>query len=173
VVKLVALSPCDGLLPLSEGGVTVTEVAIDTLMSVAPYAGHHDKVSAALQTQVGAKLPPVGRRGGAVTWAGHGAWMVADAVSLDGMAAVTDQSDAWAIVRIDGPAAEDVLARLVPIDLRASVFAENHVAKTMLSHLSVTITRVASDAFEVMVMRSMAGTLVHDLATAARGVALR
>jgi sarcosine oxidase subunit gamma len=68
---------------------------------------------------------------------------------------------------------EDVLARLVPVDLRANVFKMNHVAKTMLGHMSVTIVRTGAEAFEIMVMRSMAQTLVHDLDVAMRGLAAR
>ena len=98
--------------------------------------------------------------------------MVAAKVAPEG-AAVTDQSDAWAVVALEGDAAEAVLARLVPVDLRVAVFAVGHVAKTMLAHLSVTITRTGQATFEIMVMRSMAKTLVHDLEVAARGLSLR
>lgn len=173
MVSLISLSPCAGLLPLSEGGVTVTEVPVDRLWSVAPFAGQQKAVSAALKDQLGVTLPTVNRRGGAVTWFGHGTFLVAGDVALDGLAAVTDQSDAWATVRIAGQRAEDVLARLVPVDLRAAVFKTNHSARTLLGHLSVAITRVGPDAFEVMVMRSMAVTLVHDLQVALRGVVAR
>ena len=72
-----------------------------------------------------------------------------------------------------GTSAEDVLARLVPVDLRAGVFKKNHVAKTMLGHMAVTITRTDTATFEIMVMRAMARTLVHDLDIAMRGVAAR
>ncbi|MGJ8621429.1 MAG: sarcosine oxidase subunit gamma [Yoonia sp.] len=150
----------------------MSEVPIETLMSVAPFAGQHAAVATVLQDQTGAGLPAPNRRDGPVTWFGHGVWMVSDAVTLDG-AAITDQSDAWAVVKVQGETAEDVLARLVPIDLRAVAFGENDVAKTMLGHMSVTITRIGADAFEIMVMRSMAGTLVHDLSVAQQGVALR
>lgn len=173
MVKLIALTPCTNLLPIAHGALTVTEVLPDRLMSVAPYAGQSKATSAKLKEQVGAALAAVNRRAGAVTWFGHGAWLVAGDVALDGLAAVTDQSDAWAVVMLSGAGAEDVLARLVPVDLRAQVFKVNHVAKTMLGHMSVTITRSGADAFEIMVMRSMARTLVHDLDVAMRGLAAR
>lgn len=172
VAKLIALSPCEGLLPVTIGGVTVTEVLPEALTSVAPFKGQKAAVSEALKAEIGAGLPAVGRRAGGVTWFGHGVWMVAGRVAPAG-AAVTDQSDAWAVVEIKGAGVEDVLARLVPIDLRASVFQKNHAAKTMLAHLSVTIVRTGPDAFEIMTMRSMAKTLVHDLEVAMRGVAAR
>ncbi len=173
MANLIALTPCAGLLPVTHGDVTVTEIVMDRLTSVAPFAGQNKVASAKLKEQVGHGLSAVGQRSGAVTWFGHGTWMVRGAVTLDGLAAVTDQSDAWAVIAINGASVEDVLARLVPIDLRVSVFNEGHVAKTMLSHLSVTIVRSGPDAFEIMVMRSMAQTLVHDLDVAMRGVAAR
>ena len=40
--------------------------------------------------------------------------------------------DGWACVRLDGSAAEDVLARLVPVDLRGSVFKRGHTARAQL-----------------------------------------
>ncbi len=173
VAKLIALSPCSDLLPLEVSGIVVTEVRVDRLTSVAPFNGMAKAASASLKDQVGAVLPAPNRCSGAVTWFGHGVWMVAGAVSLDGLAAVTDQTDAWAVIHIDGQGVEDVLARLVPVDLRGPVFKKNHVTKTMLGHMSVTITRVGSRGFEIMVMRSMAATLVHDLHVAMRGVGLR
>ena len=173
MAKLIALTPCADLLPLEDGGVVVTEVSVDRLSSVAPFKGKSNAVSDSLKAQIGAALPAANRRAGPVTWFGHGVWMVAEAVSLDGLAAVTDQSDAWAVLQIEGARVEDVLARLVPVDLRGNVFKENHVAKTMLGHMSVTLSRVGPQKFEIMVMRSMAATLVHDLQVAMCGVAAR
>ena len=172
MASLIALTPCAGLLPLTVGGITITEAVTEVLTSVAPFKGQKTAVSDALKAQIGSGLPAVNRRAGPVTWFGHGIWMVAGAVSVDG-AAVADQSDAWAVVEISGEGVEAVLARLVPLDLRASAFKKGHVAKTMLAHLSVTIVRTDVDSFEIMAMRSMAKTLIHDIETAARGVAAR
>ncbi|WP_340421847.1 sarcosine oxidase subunit gamma [Yoonia sp. GPGPB17] len=173
MAKLIALTPCAGLLPIVHGGVEVTEVLPERLMSVVPYSGQSKATSAKLKTQVGAGLSAVNRRSGAVTWFGHGTWVVAGDVALEGLAAVTDQSDAWAVVQISGAGVEEILGRLVPVDLRLQVFKKNHVAKTMVGHMSVTITRTGADVFEIMVMRSMAQTLVHDLDVAMRSMAAR
>lgn len=172
MADLTAKTPCAGLLPLDMAGISLQEVTPAALTSVAPFHGQAKAVSAALKKAVGAGLPATGRREGAVTWFGDGLYLVTGQVSLDG-AAITDQSDAWAVVEIAGPGVEDVLARLIPIDLRASDFAEGAVARTMLAHLSVAIIRSGPRAFEIMVMRSMAATLVHDLKTAMQGVAAR
>lgn len=172
MADLIALTPCAGLLPLAHGRVEAVEVLPVRLTSVAPFAGQEAAVSAQLEAQVGAGFAAPNRRSGAVTWFGHGTWLVAGDVVLDG-AAVTDQSDAFAVVQLSGARAEDVLARLVPVDLRGKVFKTNHVAKTMLGHMAVTIIRTGPDSFEIMAMRSMAKTLVHDLEVAMRAVAFR
>lgn len=169
VAKLIALTPCAGLLPIAHGGVQVTEVLYDRLTSVAPFRGQEKAVAAALTDGLAA----MNRRKGAVTWFGHGTWLIVGDVAADGLAAVSDQTDAWAVVTVSGAGVEDVLARLVPVDLRKGLFKKNHVAKTMLGHMSVTIVRTGADAFEIMVMRSMAQTLVHDLDVAMRTVAVR
>ena len=163
MVELTALTPCDGLLPLTIGTVTLDEVRYDRITSVAPFAGQ----------DVSAVLPSMNQRSETAIWAGHGVWMVLGDAPEGVHAATTDQSDAWAIVRLSGADAEAVLARLVPVDLRAVQFPEGSVAKTMLAHLSVSVSRVGADAFEIWAMRSMAKTLVHDLEVAMTSVAAR
>lgn len=177
MVKLIPLTPCAGLLPMTVGTISLTEVVLDQVTSIAPYAGKDKQVSAALKDQIGVGLPGVGRslrKGDAlIQWAGHRTWFLRAAASLDGLAAVTDQSDAWAIAELAGAGAEDVLARLVPVDLRAGTFKKGHTARTLLGHMNVLITRTGPQAFQIMAMRSMAGTLVHELEQAMTGVAAR
>lgn len=173
MARLIALTPGADLLPISEGGIALTEVVVDRLFSVAPFHGKNKATSDALKAQCGAALPAVNRRRETATWFGHGTWIVAGDVTLDGLAAVTDQSDAWVVIAVTGAGVEHVLARLVPVDLRRAVFKKNHVAKTMLGHMSVTIIRTGPAAFEIMAMRSMAATLVHELEVAVRGVISR
>jgi heterotetrameric sarcosine oxidase gamma subunit len=174
VARLVALSPCAGLLPLTAGSVTLSEVLPEAITSVAPFTGREAAVSAALQASVGAEFPAPNRwTGGAtrIVWTGPGQAMALGARVAPEGAALTDQSDAWAAMRLEGAGAEAVLARLVPVDLRRAQFPEGHAARTLLHHMTCTIMRVDEAAFEIMVFRSMAGTAVHHLETAMRSVA--
>lgn len=177
MARLIALGAFGDLLPVQLGDVTCTEVVREALFSIAPYRGQQKAVSAALKSQLGLTLPPVGRRKVAgdviCQWHGHEAWIVSAAVTLDGLAAVTDQSDGYATLEIAGAGVEAVLARLVPLDLRSAAFKPGHTARSLLGHLPVSITRTGAQAFEVMVMRSMAASLVHDLQEAMTGVAAR
>ena len=84
---------------------------------------------------------------------------------------MTDQSDGWAVMRLEGAGARDVLARLCPLDLRAPVFKRGHTARSLLGHMNASITRVGVNAFEIMVFRSMANTAVHELNEAMKSVA--
>lgn len=86
-------------------------------------------------------------------------------------AAVTDQSDAWCCVEIVGAAVCEVLARVTPLDTRA--MKRGHTARTLVQHINVVLTCTGKDRFEIMAMRSMAKTLVHDLERAMTGVAAR
>lgn len=177
MARLIALGAFGDLLPLQAGDVTCTEVVRETLFSVAPFRAQQKAVSAALKSQLGLTLPALGRRKAAgdviCQWNGHDAWIVSAQVALDGFAAVTDQSDGYATLEIAGASVEEVLARLVPLDLRSTSFKVNHTARSLLGHLPVSITRTGPQAFEVMVMRSMAASLVHDLQVAMTGLAAR
>lgn len=175
-LKLEALSPCAGLLPLKIGKTRAEETVVAAITSLSPFAGQEAAVSKALKKQVGAALPDTGQtRGGGgvrIVWAGRHQFMVLGAV-LDPIkgAAMTDQTDAWACAALEGAGARDVLARLVPIDLRDAAFPEGAAARTLLGHMSCVLTRTGPDRYDVMVFRSMARTLVHDLKEAMETVA--
>lgn len=173
MVDIIVKKPCEGLLPVTAGTSTLTEVNIADAWSIAPFDGRRDATAAALK-KLGLSLPGVGEyvENGekSILWIGDGQWLVFGIADLPPLpAAVTNQSDGWACVRIDG-AAIDVLARLAPVDLR---HAEGHVLRTLVGHMSAIVIGRSGGVFDVMVMRSMAATLVHELTVAAKGVAAR
>jgi heterotetrameric sarcosine oxidase gamma subunit len=79
---------------------------------------------------------------------------------------VTDQSDGHFLVRVKGPHAREILAKLVPIDLHESVFAPDAVAITLAAHIGIKIWR-EEDGFVVACFRSFAAALHHTLLEAA------
>lgn len=180
MADLIAKSPCAGLLPVSHGAVTLSELDMTTLTSLAPFKGQEEALSAALKAAHGMEFPAInratGKEGARAVWFGQGQAMLigpAPDAALGKHAAVTDQSDAWALVRLEGEGSEDVLARLVPVDMRRVAFKRGHTARTQLQHMMVSVTRTGDNAFLILAFRSMAKTLVHDLETAMRGVAGR
>ena len=172
MVDLIAKTPAAGLLPVTHGSVTLRELALERMTSVAPFNGQQKAVSAALKTALGAGLPDTGRllagKTGDVIWAGQGLYFVTGARLGDMPAALSDQSDAWCAVALEGAGALDVMARACPLDLRA--MDEGDTARSLLFHMNAVIIR-RSDGFDLMVFRSMAKTLVHELATVMRSVA--
>jgi len=181
VIELRPQSPCAGLdLPLECGGVRLKEVAPEQLTAIAPYRGQDRALSAALKAAHGMPAPAPNRTTGdtdaRALWFGQRLILLAGPAPDPGLArhaALSDQSDGWATVRLEGAGARDVLARLVPLDLRPVTFACGHTARTDLRHMAASVSRLQETAWQIMVFRGFAGTLVHDLKSAMQAVAAR
>lgn len=178
--NLTPTSPCAGLLPMTIAGLCLDEVDLGCLTSIAPFAGQQTVVSAAIEKSHGCGFPPPNRsfhKGAArMIWFGRDIALLAGTVPsprLYAVAAVTDQSDAWACVTLTGKGGEDVLARLVPVDLRPRHFETGHTCRTLLGHMQASITRLADDRILILVFRSMALTLVEEVQAAMEAVATR
>lgn len=178
--NLVAKSPCAELLPLTVGGTTAIEMDAGAMTMLSPRKGRADALNKAMQAGYGLGYPAPNSAGVSgdvrAIWFGHSSAMLVGAVPDEGLsqnAALVDQSDAWAVVRLEGAGAEDVLARLVPVDLRLVSFPVGATARSKIGHMSGSVTRVGEDAYWLMVFRSMAETLVHDLKSAMEAVAAR
>lgn len=147
-----------------------------TLASLAAAKGKREALAAAIQEKYGVMLPSTPQRvegnGIAILWAGPDQWLVmAERTNgrdlevelkpvVAGLAAVTDQTDARAILRISGPRAREVLAKGVPIDLHPRVFAPGSVAITHASHIGVILWQLdAAPTYELAVFRSFAQSL--------------
>ena len=177
--KLVAKSACAGLLPLTIGGAQITDVSPSHITSLAPYSGQEPAMSKALKAAHGLTLPSANEttENGAMraVWGGSHVYLLGGAPdpALATYAALTDQTDAWSVVKLQGKTVQAVLARLVPLDVRLAQFPVGRAVRTKLVHLSVSLVRVSEDAFVIMTFRSMAKTLVHDIQEAMTTVAAR
>jgi sarcosine oxidase subunit gamma len=105
-------------------------------------------------------------------WSGPATWLaLSEAPDLEsrirhlanGLAAITDQSDGRAILRVTAPAAK--LQKLVPIDLHESAFAPNATALTLAGHIPAQIWRTTT-GFELCCFRSFAESLYHSIVEA-------
>ena len=179
MANLIAKTPCAGLgLPLTRGGVSLSESAPGPVTSVAPFAGQDKAVAKALKP-LGLSFPApntvVTGKAGRMVWTGRGqAFLlgVPAPATLNGLAALTDQTDGWACLRLQGVGVDAVLARLVPLDLRPTAFGPGAALRSLLNHMQATLIRIDGGA-EVMVFRSMAATAVHELTEAMTVVAAR
>lgn len=178
MAELIAKTPLDGMAPVTVGTCTLSEVDLGPLTSIAPYK--NAPIAATFKDAHGLTWPApnraLGKEGARAIWFGREMALLAGpepAPSLAEHAALTDQSDAWTTVTLSGAGAEDVLARLIPLDLSAAVFKRGHTARTHIQHMTGSVTRIGQDTFLLMVFRSMAGTLLHDLERAMASVASR
>ncbi len=157
-------------LPLSAKRIASAEFAASpqalTLVSLQSHHGKAAALAGAVRQQCGVDLPGPGRWVGGrwvggqavtVSWGGHEQWFISTQTdepypftqrmseALGHCAAITDQSDAWARIKLRGPACYTVLERLCPLDLHPSVFPPGHVARTVMAHLGVQIMAISGE----------------------------
>lgn len=174
--NLIAKSALSGQAPLVLAGTTLAEMVPGRMTSVAALKGHNLDVALG---GLGLAFPAPNRflvAGAAmIVWTGRAqAFLIgAEAEGLAGAAALTDQSDGWAVLSVQGPQAEAALMRLYPLDLRLAVFEVGHAARAPLNHMSSILMRTGADGFRVMVFRSMARTAWHEVEGALKGLAAR
>ncbi len=172
MAKLIARPATDGLLPIEIGKAILEDAQPQAITWVAPF---NRKKSAVSKTLGGFPGPGevVEVKAGRALSVGPGQAMILGApLDCEG-AAVADQSDAWTVVALEGAAARDVLARVTPLDLRDAVFPEGGTARTLVGHMTASLTRVGPFRFEIMVFRSMTQTLIHELERAMKHVDAR
>jgi len=180
VAKLIAKSPLSGMLPFETACARLAESDPGPIFSLQPFAGKGAALSKALKKAHGVSFPAPGQslsgKGCRIVWSAREQAFLLGAVADGGLAdhgAVTDQSDGWAVMALQGPTAEAVLARLCPLDLRLLSFPVGKTARSQVQHVAALIHRTAPDAFDIMVMRSFGATAVHDIATAMKALAAR
>lgn len=179
MADLIAKSPCAGLDMPRTARARLAEFTPGPVTSVAPFGGRADAVNAAL-APLGLGFPAPDRMRSAgparIVWTGRNqAFLLGIPApeTLRPLAALTDQSDGWACLQLSGPDSAAVLARLVPLDLRAAAFPPGASARVPLNHMQAILMHLAPDTFDIMVFRSMARTAVHELAEAMTMVAAR
>ncbi|MDB5686738.1 MAG: sarcosine oxidase subunit gamma [Rhizorhabdus sp.] len=106
------------------------------------------------------------------TWlaVGEGAspyWAAALGERLSGLASVVDQSSGYAVLRIGGAAARDLLSRGAFIDFHD--FGSDRVAVTGIAHMGVILWR-RGEVYEVAMFRSYAGSFWDWLLATAAGM---
>lgn len=162
------------------------------LATVIALKGGRAAIAQALQDRFGLALPdgPMRVANGplAVLGTGPRTWLVqrdggaplaAELAGLLGTAAVTDQSDGYAVLRLSGPRLRALLEKGISVDLHERAFPPGSVAATSCAHIGITLWRLddrgGEPVFEVALFRSLAGSFWHFLASSAAefGLAVR
>ena len=157
-----------------EPGVTVRPRDGLALARVIARKGRADDLAAAIRSRYGLDLPVTPKRvtqgGLAVIWSGPGQWL---AVAEDGrdlalelskaigaFAAVSDQSDGLAVLRVSGPRARDALIKGVGLDLHPRAFGPGDAAVTVIAHVGAQLWQLDDrPTYEIAAYRSFAGSL--------------
>lgn len=170
--ELIAKTALGGPVPLLLAATELAEAPILSMTSVAPYPGRKKQVNAALMP-LGVTFPAPNSHSAMgevrLIWTGRDQAFLIGAPAPEGLAehaALTDQSDCWARLTLSGPQAEATLARLVPIYLRAKTFPIGSTTRAPLGHMSMILSRLADQGFEIMIFRSMARTAWHEIGDA-------
>jgi len=78
-------------------------------------------------------------------------------------AAITDQSSGFAWLRLAGPAADDVMARICRLDLAGSAFPPGAVARTPIAQVAAILYRPATETLDLLVPATLAHSFDHAL----------
>ena len=90
--------------------------------------------------------------------------------AVAGAGYVTDQSDNWVTLRLEGPLVLPALERICPLDLDPAAFAVGSVARTVMEHLGAIIHREGRDRLLLLSASSSAHSFLHAVATSFRNV---
>nr|WP_253944144.1 sarcosine oxidase subunit gamma [Pseudogemmobacter hezensis] len=177
---MIAKSPLEGQAPLTRAGLTLSMVAPRSIWSLALYPGADPGPALGLP---GLRFPAPGESvtegDVSLIWTGREqAFLLgmAPPAGLSAQVAVTDQSGAWAGLRLAGrgeEGAEAALSRLVPLDLRLRAFPLGRVARTALNHINAIVWRRDEAGFTLFVPRSMAFSAWHEIAVVLDRLAAR
>jgi sarcosine oxidase gamma subunit len=126
VPELIAKSALEGR-RVALAGVTLAEADPGPITSIAVYPGWGEGGGQGAEG-LGLAMPSPNsfaeKKGARIVWTGRDqAFLIGVSLpELEG-AALTDQTDGWAVLALSGAGAVDVLARLVPVDLRLGVLS--------------------------------------------------
>lgn len=76
---------------------------------------------------------------------------------------LSEQSDAWVALRLEGKQSRCALERICPIDLHPNKFTVGDVARTSMEHLSVLIRKESADSYLLLSPRSSSTSFLHAL----------
>lgn len=154
----------------TEPGLLVTELTDFELASVQARAGQAANAAAAIRQSFGVCLPDAPRivagNDMSFVWSGPDHWLALSrpaatgiearlAASLQGLAAVCDQSDSRIMLEVRGAKLREVLAKGVSLDLHPRAFSMGAAALTSVSHVSLQFWQTEdAPAFRLLVARS-------------------
>jgi sarcosine oxidase subunit gamma len=144
------------------------------ILSVLAHAGQETVVAAHLSSMEGldARVCGPGEWMAVSATGSLGADAVADELGALGGASICDQSDGKVLLSVGGPSVRKILAKCVAVDLHPEVFVQGHSANMLCCHVAGNLARTGADLFEIIVPRSLAGSVFEELMEMGREYAL-
>lgn len=180
MAKLSTSTPFDGVELADSTTCQIRHAVLDPVVSVSPFNSALEQCNARLKLKFALSLPGSGlyceHAKGIAFWTGLDQWFISGIafnklqMALKGLAAVSDQSDAWARFSLTGPDADAVMARLCPLDLSPSVLPVKASCRSQFAHMMAIIQR-CPDGYTIAVMRSFAKTAIHHSNQALHSIA--
>jgi sarcosine oxidase subunit gamma len=165
----------------ADPGITLLEQRNFELIQIMARRGRWAEVAAAAGVRFGV-MPPetpkaVVAKDATLIWSGPDQFFVlsqggtntleALEPAFAGLASLSDQSHARALISISGPSARVMLAKLSSIDLHPSAFPPGAAAATSMDHTSVTLWRGDDSdgqaVFDLLVFATFAQSLWHAI----------
>lgn len=98
-------------------------------------------------------------------------WASGLAARLGDAASVSDQSSGYAVLRLEGTAARDLLSRGAFIDFHPSCFGPGSAAVTVIAHMGVILWQIDNaPTYEVALFRSYAASFWHWIEATCAGM---
>ncbi len=184
--KLVSAPPLAGY-SQSFGSTDLTAPADLAIVNIALPLGGEDKALKAIKTGFGSDLPEPGKsvmtkKGDMrlVRLSPDQAFAIFTHATPDAEEAVakftkkaaylTDQTDVWSGLEVNGPDSRRALERICPIDLHPDTFIEGDAARTVMEYLGVLIIRTGEDSYLLLSASSSAGSFLHMIETSLHNV---
>jgi len=181
---LIKLSPLEGVRHDFEG-VSISEVIDQSLVMLAMPKGKTDQIASSLQKSCGASIPDICQSSnsddGSITFwrlqknqlMVYFSYQKDDAESylknkFNAPAYYTDQSDSWAMIRVNGDESCKVLERVCPLNLDPNIFKVGDVSRTVMEHIGTIIYKEDNNSFVLLTMRSFGKSMVHALEVSAK-----
>jgi len=166
-----------GLVGAGGPGIRLSERSVRSVWLISAWPDRLAEAGAAAAEATGvAKAPGPGEsvtgKGGTLMRTEALKWLLVSEAEMPRLAmdeadgTVLDLGHARTVIHVVGPRAADLMARMVPLDLRRAKFPEGSVASTVLHHLGVTILARA-DGYDIFVLRSFGLAVWEHLVDAA------
>ncbi len=86
------------------------------------------------------------------------------------LAYLSDQSDSWVTLRVNGDNCLEALERICPIDLHPSAFPVGSVARTSMEHMAAIIIHESQGSYLLLSLRSFAESFLHAVTTSIKNI---